>query len=293
MKKWIAMMLVALMAFALAGCEVIGNAGETAETDAGYKLVEPGKLLVALSPDFAPMEFVDTSKEGQEQFVGFDVTLANFIADQLGLELEIRPMAFDACQTAVQMKAVDMSISGYSKTEERAANFSLSDFYYAGENETQQVIIVPAEKAGTYSAAADFAGLKVGAQIASLQENLCNTQLEGVTVELFKDINDAVMAMQTGKLDAVAVAYGNGQAIIANNPNIGMSGFEFEVDEEQSNNVIMLNKDSVALTEKVNEILAIAYENGYYGQWYADAKALAGIETAADVSFDAEGNAVG
>lgn len=293
MKKWIALMMVAVMAFAMGACEVVDSAGEAAGEDAGYKLVEPGKLLVALSPDFAPMEFVDTSKEGQEQFVGFDVTLANFIADQLGLELEIRPMAFDACQTAVQMKAVDMSISGYSKTEQRAENFSLSDFYYAGDNETQQVIIVPADKAGTYTAAADFTGLKIGAQIASLQENLCNTQLEGVTVELFKDINDAVMAMQTGKLDAVAVAYGNGQAIIANNPNIGMSGFEFEVEEEQSNNVIMLNKDSVALTEKVNEILAIAYENGYYGQWYEDAKALAGIETAADISFDDQGNALG
>ena len=39
-----------------------------------------GVLTVALSPDFTPMEFVDSSKEGQEQYVGFDVSLANFIA---------------------------------------------------------------------------------------------------------------------------------------------------------------------------------------------------------------------
>lgn len=36
---------------------------------------------MALSPDFSPMEFVDSSKTGQEQYVGFDVSLAKFIAE--------------------------------------------------------------------------------------------------------------------------------------------------------------------------------------------------------------------
>ena len=64
-----------------------------------------------------------------------------------------------------------------------------------------------------------------------------------------------------------------------------MSGFEFEVSEEAENNVIMLNKDNDALLEKVNEILAIAYDNGYYGSWYEEAQALAGIDTAEEVSY--------
>ena len=37
-------------------------------------------LTVATSPDFAPMEFVDIAKSGQEQYVGFDILLANYIA---------------------------------------------------------------------------------------------------------------------------------------------------------------------------------------------------------------------
>ena len=57
-------------------------------------------LKVAMSPDFAPMEFVDLSKTGQAQFVGFDVRLAEYLAKELGRELEIVPMSFDACQTA-------------------------------------------------------------------------------------------------------------------------------------------------------------------------------------------------
>lgn len=308
MKKLFALVMVLCMALSLVACVAEeatveetpveetpveeAAAEEAPATEAAeYTLVEEGKLLVALSPDFAPMEFVDTSKSGQDQYVGFDVTLSKFIAGQLGLELEIKPMSFDACQAAVQMGAVDMSISGFSWTEERAANFCLSDYYYAGDNETEQTIIVPADKANTYATVEDFAGLKIGAQGASLQESLCNSNFEGIaTVEQFKDINDAVLALKTGKIDAVAVATGNGEAIIANNPDVAMSGFNFDIDETAENNVVMLNKDAEALTAKVNEILAIAYDAGYYGQWYAEAQELAGVDTAADISYDDDGN---
>lgn len=306
MKKLFALVMVLCMALSLVACaspaaeeapveeapvEETPVEEAPAEEAAEYTLVEDGKLLVALSPDFSPMEFVDTSKSGQDQYVGFDVTLAKFIAEQLGVELEIKPMSFDACQAAVQMAAVDMSISGFSWTEERAANFCLSDYYYAGDNETEQTIIVPADKANTYATVEDFTGLKIGAQGASLQESLCNANFEGIaTIEIFKDINDAVLALKTGKIDAVAVATGNGEAIIANNPDVAMSGFVFDIDETAENNVVMLNKNSEALTAKVNECLAIAYEAGYYGDWYAEAQALAGIETAADVSYDDQGN---
>ena len=100
MKKVIVILLAAALLLSVVGC----------------KKAENKKLTVAMSPDFAPMEFVDTSKTGQEQYVGFDVTLANFLADELGMELEIKPMSFDACMTAVQLGSVDMAISGFSPT---------------------------------------------------------------------------------------------------------------------------------------------------------------------------------
>ena len=55
-----------------------------------------------MSPDFPPMEFVDTAKKGQDQYVGFDVILANYLAKELGMNVEIKPMSFDACLIAVQ-----------------------------------------------------------------------------------------------------------------------------------------------------------------------------------------------
>lgn len=278
----VALVFACMLTFTACG----GAAGDDAAADA-----DKPTLTVALSPDFSPMEFVDTSKTGQEQYVGFDITLANFIAEELGMELVIKPMSFDACQAAVQSGNVDISISGYSYTPERAENFNLSDYYYAGENETEQNIIVLADKAGQFSEAADFAGMTVGAQTASLQMSLCTSQLpDTATIKEFGDIGTAVEALRNGNIDALAVAQGNGNAIIANNDNIGFSGFKFTIDVQAENNVILIQKGNDELTEKINACLAKAYENGYYGQWYADAQELAGIDTAADVSYDDEGN---
>lgn len=273
MKKIIAMILVAMLTMACFGA-----------------VAEEKKVLtVALSPDFAPMEFIDTSKSGQDQYVGFDVTLAKFIADELGMDLEIKAMSFDACQTAVQTGSVDLAISGFSWTEARAENFYLSDYYYAGDNETEQVIITTADKAGAFSTADDFSGLTVGCQDASLQADLCNSQLPiDCTIKPFKAIDDAILSLMSGKIDAVAVAKGNADAIIANNDSIALSGFEFEVSAEAQNNVVLIQKGNDELLANVNVCLAKAYEQGLYAVWYEDAKALAGIETAAEVTIEDE-----
>ncbi len=282
MKKTIALLLAALL---LAACCF----GGCAKKDSGKQI-----LTVAISPDFAPMEFVDTSKTGQDQYVGFDVMLAKYIAQEMGRELVIKPMSFDACQAAVQTGTVDMSISGFSYTAERAENYNLSDYYYAGDNETEQSIITTKENEGKWTKAEDFAGKTVGAQTASLQMNLCNEQLpDTVVIKEFSDIGTAVEALRNGNIDALAVANGNGKAIIANNDGLAFTGFDFEVDESAENNVIMLKKGNDALTKQVNEILAKAYAAGLYGQWYAEAEKLAGIETAAEVGYDDEGNVAG
>ncbi len=279
MKKMIAIVLAMGMLFSMTAC--------ASKTD-GSKT-----LKVAISPDFSPMEFVDTSKAGQDQYVGFDVTLANYIAGELGMTLELKPMSFDACQTAVQLGSVDMSISGFSWTAEREENFGISDYYIAGDNETEQAIITTKDKEGTMTTADAFSGLTVGAQAASLQEKLCMESLPSdVEIMQFKSIDDAVLALQTGKISALAVAVGNGEAIIANNPDIAFTGFQFDVDPKYENNVILLNKSNTEMLTKVNEILAKAMAADLYTGWYNDAKALAGIETAADVSYDEEGNVV-
>lgn len=280
MKKIIALVMALAMLSSL--FVMTGSAEEKAEV----KTVTPGVLTVATSPDFAPMEFVDATKEGQDMFVGFDVTLAKYIAERLGLELMIMPMSFDACQTAVYAGTVDMAISGFSWTEERAENYNISDYYHAGDNEDQQLLITLASNGDKYSTAEGLKGAKIGAQNASLQQSLTIEQLPDNELVLFTDLGTAVLQLKNGDFDCIAVAKGNGEAIIASNPEIAQSGFFFEVDEKYTGNVVLLQKGNDAMTVAVNEALDASKDE--WNTWYEEAKTISGIEA----SYDDEGNAV-
>lgn len=280
MRKIIALVMALAMLSSL--FVMTGSAEEKAEV----KTVVPGQLTVATSPDFAPMEFVDATKEGQDMFVGFDVTLAKYIAERLGLELVIMPMSFDACQTAVYAGTVDMAISGFSWTEERAENYNISDYYHAGDNEDQQTLITLAANGDKYSTAEGLKGAKIGAQNASLQQSLTTEQLPDNELVLFTDLGTAVLQLKNGDFDCLAVAKGNGDAIIASNPDVAQSGFFFDVDEKYTGNVVLLQKGNDAMPEAVNEALAASKDE--WDAWYNDAKAISGIET----SYDDEGNVV-
>lgn len=311
MKKYskaLSLALAFIMLFALCACGAAASAAEPtaapateapadtetpAETEAPAEsqgvldqIKANGALYVTLSPDFAPMEFVDSSKDGQEQYVGFDVTLAKYIADYIGVDLVIEAMSFDACQTAVYTGSVPMSISGYSWTAERGENYEISDYYYAGENETEQVILIKKTDADKYTSAEDFAGVDVGAQNASLQMNLLTSQLPDANRVTIGDLGVGVLELQNGSIEALAVAKGNAEMIIDSNPDLMICSWEFEVAAEYEANVILITKGETALLNVVNEALAKAYADGVYGTWYEDAVALAKSENAAEVSVE-------
>lgn len=298
MKKLFAMLLALVMTMGLMACGAQPTAANDTDGDAAGKdaaVTEPanalekikadGVLTVALSPDFSPMEFVDSSKTGQEQYVGFDITLAKYIAENLGVELVIEPMGFDASQTAVYTGSVPMSISGYSWTEERAQNYELSDYYYAGENETRQALLIKKENADKYASPEDLAGQDVGAQNASLQMQLVTEQLAGANPVAIADITVGVMELKSGNIEALAVAYGNAEMIVDANPDLVICTWEFDVKAEYAANVIMMQKGETELLDAVNAILAQAKDSNLYDGWYKDAVELGKSENAQELTL--------
>lgn len=297
--KVLSLALAAITLFVLCACgtaassPAAGPVSDAAPTEASAasngvldEIKASGELHITLSPDFAPMEFIDSSKDGQEQYVGFDVTLAKYIADYIGVDLVIEPMSFDACQTAVYTGSVPMSISGYSWTEERGENYEISDHYYAGDNETEQVILIKKTDADKYTSAEGFSGVDVGAQNASLQMNLLTSQLPDANPITIGDLGVGVLELQNGSIEALAVAKGNAEMILDSNPDLMICSWEFEVAAEYEANVILITKGETALLNVVNEALAKAYADGLYGTWYEDAVALAKTENAAEVSVE-------
>ena len=314
-KKYLVLILGIIMVFSMAACgggggeeaapEEEAAAEESTEVDvaAAYnKILEglnsadvqtDGQITVATSPDFAPMEFVDLSREGDEQYVGFDILLAKDIANKLGKELVIKPMSFDAVQAAVQTGSVDMGISGFSYTEERAENYYLTRWYTAGENETEQTVITTKANEGKLTTAESYSGLKVGAQGGSLQKLLVEQQLPDAEMVLYENLNDACTALMTGKIDALAVATGNGEAFISANPDdLIMTGFNFEVDDLYKNNVVMINKNNAELGEQVNAILDQEEADGVWDSWYEASQLLGQIKTIDELGYDDQGNKI-
>lgn len=273
MKKWIALLLVLMLPVMLAtGCKKNVNKLD--------EIKKNGKIVMATSPDFAPSEFIDHTKSGQDQYVGADIELGRYIAQELGVELVIEPMDFDACQAAVSTGKVDMSISGYAYTPDRAENMLLSDFYNIDPRPNTQGLLVLKENAAQYTKPEDFAGKTIAAQSGSLQYNLVTEQLpKDIKIEKITKLNDAILMLTKGKVDAVAVATDNGEAFISNYPELSMAECYFDWSGE--GNVICFTKGQDDLAAAINAILKDVNEKDIYKVWEDDAKQLAkdlGIE---------------
>lgn len=289
---------LALAAVCLAGCGTQSLDAAYNKYIAKYEVTGEtnGTLKVALSPDFAPMEFYDVAKSGDDAIVGFDVILAKYLAKELNKELILMPMSFDACQAAVQTGKVDIAISGFSWTVDRAENYEISDYYIAGDNETEQVLITSKANEGKFTTVESLKGMKIGYQGASLQELLVNEQLGSVKAEgnfVYSDIGTAVEALKAGKIDCLAVAKGNGDAIIANaSSQLATSGFYFDVDPKYENNVCLIQKGNTELLDAVNAALAKAMSNDYYSGWYEACQIYSGIATLDELGYDDDGNKI-
>lgn len=265
MKKLFCAALAAAMLMAtMSGCGSSQNRLE--------KILESGKLVLATSPDFAPLEFEDLSS-GEAQYVGSDIELAKYIAEKLGVELEISAMDFSAVQAAIPSGQADIAISGFARTEERAQNLELSTPFNITPDGGQTVLVAKGQGAN-YTAAEDFSGLQIGAQNGSLQYNLVSSQLpEDVEIVPVGSLNDGVLMLETGKIDALASDLSNAELLLESHDGIETTDFMFEYSSE--GNVAAVKKGETELIEAVNEIIEEVNELGLYQQWKDEATELA------------------
>ena len=267
MKKILALLLAAMLLLScLAAC---GGGGDNRLA----KIKAAGKITMATSPDFAPSEFQDLSS-GSAEVVGCDIELAKYIANKLGVELEIKSMDFDAIKTAVTTGNVDFALSGLAYTEDRAQSMELSIPYGLDPDDMGHGVIIREEDAEKYKTAEDFAGAVVAAQTGSLQQELASTQLpDSIELKPIGNLGEAIMMLSTGKVDAIASDYRNGTLYVEKHPGLMMSEFHFVEDSEGT--VAAVKKGETELIEAINEILEEVNELGLYQQWRLDAIELA------------------
>lgn len=240
------------------------------------EILERGYIEVATEPSFAPNEFIDPTKTGDEQYVGSDIELARYIADSLGVELRLKPMDFTSVLGSITAGKYDLAISALAYTPERAETMNLSKAYYYGSEDPQKAygLLIREEDADVIRSADDLAGKTVVAQNGSIQEQLVMEQLSGYgKYNRVSSTNDAILMVKAGKADAAAVATKMARLYLESNPDCGLTildDFYFTVDEATQGTRIGIGKGEDELTEKINEIIDEVVEQDLYNQWYEE-----------------------
>ena len=265
MKKIIALVLALAM---LSSLFVMAGFAEDKEE---ITTVNPGVLTVATSPDFAPYEFYALDEEGNPTLAGFDMALAQYIADYLGLELEVIPMDFDGTLMELAAKNVDLAMAGYSPDPSRMDKMDFSDIYYLGG---QSFVTVKGNE-DMFKTLEDTNNpdYQIGAQIGSIQVNLAKENSpEADIVELSK-VTDIVAELLAGHLDGAYIETAVAESYAKNYPELVVL---LEVPYEQAGSAVGVSKGNEALLAGVNEAIAAALADGSMDTFVAEANELAG-----------------
>lgn len=270
MKKVFAMALALVMVFALVACGSDKPAGENK-----YGTIEAGKLIVATSPDYAPYEFYALDAEGTPSLAGFDMALAQYIADELGLELEVVPMDFKGILGEMAAGTADLAIAGLSPDPDRQTAMDFSDIYYDGKQafvSTKALASKFTDLASTNSA--DFA---IAAQTGTIQEELAAQYSPNADYVSLPKATDIIGELLAGQLDGAYIEWDVAVAYQANYPDLVIV---CEVPYDAEGNVIGVAKGNAALLEAVNTALHKCVDSGTFAQYVADALELAAGATA-------------
>lgn len=282
MKKLFALLLTLAMVLSLAACggkdepapdtqEDPANNTETQEpTEPTITTVVAGKLTVATSPDFAPYEFYAVDENGNANLAGFDMALAQYIADYLGLELDVIPMDFDGVLSEVTAGNVDLGMAGLSPDPERMDAMDFSDIYYMGG---QSLVVTQANK-DKWSALEELndPSLSIGAQLGSIQYNLAVENTPDADIIQLAKVTDVVSELLGGKLDAGFIETVVAESYAKNYPDLYVA---FDVPYDVEGSSIGVVKGNEALQAGVNEAIAAALADGSMDDFVAEANELA------------------
>lgn len=308
MKKLVAVCMALVMALGLAACGGSGSSSSApaassgavsapaasgtsaSEADDGIAMTggnveehsveaikAKGVLVVTTEAGYAPFEFLDEN----DNVVGLDASLAQAMADDLGVELDIQNIAFDSVVAEVQAGNADMAIAGLTPNADRKKSVDMSDMYYAGG----QCMLVLEENLDKYATKESLAGAVMATQKAALQETLMAEQFPDAEPLLLPDFPQCIANLENGECAAVMIDEISAEQFIEQyekmGVNLAIGKVPVEIDPEEGGNAVAVMKGNTDLLDWVNERIAAYEAEGLLEQWFQEAQEKAasmGIE---------------
>lgn len=281
MKKLLTLLLAVTLLFTLFACnstsddnseenggstegnETVQTSGELSRID---KIKQEGKLRIGTSADYPPYEF-HTEIDGVDTIVGFDIALCQYIADDLGVTLEVTDMALDSLLISLQQDKFDIVAAGMSPDEERLKAADFTDKIF----ESEQSIILRKADVDLYPTTAELSGASIGVQKGTIQEDIA----EGITSNVIKltKLSELITELKTGKIDAVCIDYPCATAYVSGNDDLIVS--DIEIEYEGPGTCLAVQKGETEWVEYLNGIIQTVNEDGTMDQFIAEASMLA------------------
>ncbi|WP_242940196.1 transporter substrate-binding domain-containing protein [Ruminococcus albus] len=252
-----------VMAMPLSGCGSKSKSGKEAAAE--------GKVLrVGMECAYAPFNWTQVTEDvpdgskavpiyGSSDYAyGYDVMVAQKLADQMGMSLEIHKVEWDSIGLSLDANEYDCIIAGMGRTAEREASYSFTEPYYYRDN----CLVV--KKGSEYESAkglSDFKGKNV----------TVTTQLGTGWVPLLEQIPDAnlganyettaevFMAISNGVADVALIDLPTAESALLTNTDLTIivpdENDAFEGDKEMTNVCIATRKDDTALRDKIQKAM--------------------------------------
>jgi cystine transport system substrate-binding protein len=245
----IAIALAASAALALSACSSGGASPESSAAGDEFGLAKAGTLTVATEGTYRPFSFHDETGD----LVGFDVEIAEAVADRLGLEVSFEETQWDAIFAGLEAGRFDVIANQVSINPEREEKYLFSDPYTVSPG-----VIVVNEDDDSISSFDDLAGKTTAQSLTSNWYELA--QSSGATVEAVEGWAQAVSLLRDGRVDATV---NDKLTFLDYEKTDGPTGLKIAVEtDDPAESAFALTKDKEALVSAIDEALAELREEG-------------------------------
>ncbi|PHM50341.1 ABC transporter substrate-binding protein [Xenorhabdus miraniensis] len=242
---------------------VSGLVSGVAKADKLDDIKKVGTVRIAVFDSNPPFGFIDPQTK---KLAGYDVDIANAIASDLGVKLELRPTNPANRIPLLSSKKIDLIAANFTVTDERAKQVDFSIPYFA----TGQKFIA---RKGVLTQPDDIAKLRIGADKGTVQEITLRERYPTTKVISYDDTPLAFAALRNGNVQAITQDDAKLVGLLANVPEAQKADFEispFSITREYQ--AVAASKGERRLIDAVNQTLLKLENEGeaakIYNRWF-------------------------